>query len=85
MTEKTIRALRQARGMSMERLAMIAGMNYPYLSRLERGLLPLTAAAAERLSPYLGVSAAVLVEAQAGLREQERSRLEAASRETVAA
>ena len=67
-----IRQARKTRGLSLQQLAVLAEVSYPYLSGVERGVHPLSATLAERLAPALGVLPADLLTAHVVLREQLR-------------
>lgn len=56
-----VRALRQARKVSLEKLARDTGLSMAFLSKLERGLANPTLAHMERLSRSLGMSLPALI------------------------
>lgn len=57
-----IRNWRKARGLTMEELAQLSGMNQGNLSKLERALQPYTQANLEKIANALQVSPATLLE-----------------------
>jgi transcriptional regulator with XRE-family HTH domain len=71
----TLRAARQRRDWTLEELSLAAGRSYPLLSRIERGLAPLTPGMAASLAAVLGVSADALIAGQSELRERIRATL----------
>jgi transcriptional regulator with XRE-family HTH domain len=63
---KAVRALREERGLSQERLAEAADVDDTYISGLERGLRNPTLLTIDRIARALGVSmATVVAEAEA--------------------
>lgn len=57
-----IRNWRKARGLTMEELAQLSGMNQGNLSKLERALQPYTQANLEKIANALEVTPATLLE-----------------------
>ena len=51
-----IREIREERGLSLAAIAEKVGITVPHLSRLERGLRPLTDTWMKRIAPVLGVT-----------------------------
>lgn len=58
---ETIRALREARGLTLDELANAVGISRPYLNNIERGERRLTAVLAARLADRLDVRQAAIV------------------------
>jgi transcriptional regulator with XRE-family HTH domain len=58
---ETIRALREARGLTLDELANAVGISRPYLNNIERGERRLTPVLAARVAHALDVRQAALV------------------------
>jgi transcriptional regulator with XRE-family HTH domain len=61
-----VRELREARGLSQESLAELAGLHRTYVSSLERGQRNVSLRNIHQLAAALGVSASTLVGEKAG-------------------
>jgi len=72
-----LKALRKGRAMTREDLALAASVSPAWLQRLEAHTAALTPQVAERLAPYLGVSAEALLAIHAAGRERRRAELAA--------
>lgn len=66
-----IKELRQARGMTQDELANMAGITRPYLSQIERGDRRITNDLETKIAVALGVEAGALVDISARGREDE--------------
>jgi transcriptional regulator with XRE-family HTH domain len=66
----TLRRVRRNRGLTLVRLADLAGLSHPFLSQLERGLARPSMASLERIAGALGTSAVELLAGESGRREQ---------------
>ena len=66
-----IKELRQARGMTQDELANMAGITRPYLSQIERGDRRITNDLETKIAEALGVEAGALVDISARGREDE--------------
>ena len=68
-----IRALREARGLTLQELAPMIGLHFSYLGKIERGKRELTKPVMERLARALEVAEADLLNTEdGGLTERER-------------
>jgi transcriptional regulator with XRE-family HTH domain len=66
----TLRGLRQRRGLTLVRLADLAGLSHPFLSQLERGLARPSMASLDRIAAALGTSVVELLAGDSDRREQ---------------
>lgn len=74
----TLRRMRRSRGLTLVRLADLAGLSHPFLSQLERGLARPSMASLDRIAAALGTSAVELLAGESDRREQVVSHVLAA-------
>lgn len=66
---RNLRGVRQARGLSQEKLADLAGLHRTYVGSVERGETNISIDNIEKLAAALGIDAAALVTEQRGGRQ----------------
>lgn len=66
----TLRRVRQHRGLTLVRLADLAGLSHPFLSQLERGLARPSMASLDRIAAALGTSAVELLAGESDRRSR---------------
>ena len=69
MFARNLRALRQAKGISQEELAHLAGIDRTYVSALERCVYNASIDVVDRLANVLGVEAAELLRRSSALQQ----------------
>ena len=67
----TLRSLRRRRGLTLVRLADLAGLSHPFLSQLERGLARPSMASLDRIAAALGTSAVELLAGESSDRREQ--------------
>jgi transcriptional regulator with XRE-family HTH domain len=73
---RNLRALRQAKGISQEELAHLAGIDRTYVSALERCIYNASIDVVDRLANVLGVEAAELLRRSSALQQSSDVKLD---------